>query len=48
MRTFVDEFDVGNGRVGVISYLLLKLLNVGHLGQIDVEFKGLLFGRGLE
>jgi len=44
----VDEFDIWDGRVGVVGDLLLELLDGLDGGEVDVEGEGLLFGGSLE
>jgi hypothetical protein len=44
----MNEFDVGNGGVGLVGNLLLELLNSFDDGQIDINLEGLLFGRSFE
>ena len=44
----MDEFDVWDGGVGVVSDLLLELFDIGDCWEVDIERERLLFGGGFE
>jgi len=44
----VDEFDVGNGGIGVAGEFLFELFDRAHHCKIDIKGDRLLFGGSLE
>jgi len=48
VRTFVDEFDVGDSGVGFAGNLLFELFDSACDSKINLKSDGLLFGGSLE
>lgn len=44
----MDEFDVGDGRVGVVCHFLLQVFHGFHHSQVHFDAERLLFGGSLE